>query len=266
MVGGAHGNPRVSTWTQADEGRLVEVTAPFERFGGPQAVNVGRMTGGPSGWLIVGNRSSGAAVWVSPDSVNFDLVERAPELASDERGRTLAFDAVTVPDGWLVVGSVRQGGRTVPAAWMSSDGRSWRRVTVPAAGSYGQLHRVALVNAHPVAVGPRTGGFGAWRDVEAGWEVAGEFGAVQGSAPPSVRGLVVVDDRLVATISTGTAYELWLSGDEGSTWQRVVGPPVTVPVGGDTAVAATAVGRRLLVAVDGGTGAGLWLTQEPLPG
>ncbi|GAB3940705.1 hypothetical protein GCM10027614_24810 [Micromonospora vulcania] len=65
-VGGAHGYPRVSTWRQRADGALVEVQASFETYGGPKAVNVSELAAGPSGWLIVGNRTAGAASWVSP--------------------------------------------------------------------------------------------------------------------------------------------------------------------------------------------------------
>ncbi|TDB69879.1 hypothetical protein E1165_27350, partial [Micromonospora sp. KC723] len=104
--GGAHANPRTSSWRQATDGSLVEVTAPFELYGGPRAVDVARMVSGDPGWLITGNRTSGAAVWLSPDSTRFTLVEAAAELASDARGETWNFDAVQVGSGWLAVGGL----------------------------------------------------------------------------------------------------------------------------------------------------------------
>ncbi|HYN93909.1 MAG TPA: hypothetical protein VES42_08680, partial [Pilimelia sp.] len=146
--GGAHGNPRVSSWRQRPDGALVEVRAHFELFGGPQAVNVFRITGGPAGWLIGGNRMSGAAVWVSPDAAAFRIVEREPRLATDPRGETWAFDVVPAPGGgWLLSGSLLRPGRTDrdPLMWSSPDGSRWSRVAVPATPEHEELRRVATV-------------------------------------------------------------------------------------------------------------------------
>nr|BFE76887.1 hypothetical protein GCM10020092_101880 [Actinoplanes digitatis] len=78
--GGAHGNPRVSTWYQRGE-VLAEAPAPFETYGGDTAVDVGPISGGPAGFLIAGNRTSGAAAWISADGTDFRLFEGAPGLA-----------------------------------------------------------------------------------------------------------------------------------------------------------------------------------------
>ncbi len=59
MSGGAHGNPRVVTFTSEDRGAWVDVSAPFEQYGGPSAVNVGPVASGDAGWLITGNRRTG---------------------------------------------------------------------------------------------------------------------------------------------------------------------------------------------------------------
>lgn len=263
-AGGAHGNLRVSTWTQVG-GRLTEVAAPFERYGGPEAVNVGRVAGGPAGWLIVGNRSGGAAVWVSPDSATFELIDEAPQLMSDERGRTLAFDVAATATGWLVVGSVRHGGRTEPVAWSSADGRRWRRVVVPAAGGYGELRRVTRVGATAVAVGLRGGGFGVWSDGGHGWVPVGRFGVVGDRGLPGVLGLTAIGDQIVAAVSTGATAELWISGDRGRSWRELAGPPVAMVTDGDAALAVADAGGRILVAVDDGERAGLWLAGGPVP-
>ena len=261
-VGGVHGNPRVSTWAQADEGRLAEVPTPFERFGGPEAVNVARMVGGPPGWLIVGNRVRGAAVWLSADATEFELVDGAPELASDARGRTWVFDAVATTQGWLAVGAVRHTGRTTPepVAWTSGDGRTWRRLDVPVAGGSGELQRVATVDGVPVAVGLSDGRFGAWRAGGDGWARVGRFGTVTGPGLPSVRGVAVAGDRLVVAVVDGSGHELWTSTDHGGSWRRIVAPLGTAQLDGDSGIAVATAGDRLLLAVDDAGGATMWLT------
>ncbi|WP_258395457.1 hypothetical protein [Micromonospora saelicesensis] len=256
--GGAHGNPRTGTWRQASDGTLHEVDAPFERYAGPRAVNVARLAAGPQGWLIAGSRIDGAAAWISPDAAGFALVEGAPELAGDERGRTAAYDAVAVPSGWLVVGSLLPPGGTAlaPLAWSSTDGRSWQRAALPVADGRGQAQRVAVLGDVPVAVGPVRAGFGSWRLTTQGWRPAGGFGAA-GPGVASAAGLVAVGQRLVAVTRDGDRHGLWLSVDVGESWRPMI-MPQPVPDSGDTAVAVTSTGDRLLLVADDGKTSRAW--------
>lgn len=263
-TGGAHGNPRVSTWRQRPDGGLVEVSASFEAYGGPKAVNVSRLAGGPAGWLVVGNRSSGAAAWVSPDAADFALVEGVPELASDGRGISWAFDAVGVPGGWLAVGGVLPAGRIDrdPVAWSSADGRSWRRTSLSGTDRYEELQRVALIDDAVVAVGLRGTAFGAWRRDGDRWVAVGGFGGTAPSKVPSVDGLVAADGRLVAAVSDGTSRSVWTSADRGGSWQRME-LPGPVPAGADRDVAVVAVGKRLWIFADDGVRPTVWLAEMP---
>jgi hypothetical protein len=260
-VGGAHGNPRVSTWWQRGDGTLVEVAASFELYGGPKAVNVSRLAAGPAGWLIVGNRASGAAAWVSPDAAEFTLIEDAPELSTDEQGVTWAFDAVAGPWGWLAVGGLLPPGRIDrdPVTWTSVDGRDWSRTMLPGTEAYEEMQRVVLVDGAPVGVGLRGRGFGTWRRESTGWTAAGWFGGVAGGVP-SVGGLAAVGGRVMAVVSDGERYGGWLSEDRGDGW-RVVELPVTAPVGADRSVSLTADGQRWWLAVDDGSGTSLWIAR-----
>jgi hypothetical protein len=264
-VGGAHGNPRVSSWRQLDDGSLDEVLAGFELYGGPYAVNVARLTAGPAGWLIVGNRTSGAAVWLSPDSKQFRILEGVPGLASDGAGETWLFDAVPVTDGWLAVGGIIGKGRIDrdPMAWTSPDGRTWTRVEVPGTEEYDELQRVVVADDTPVAVGLRGRAFGAWRREGDGWAAAGGFGAPAGSGVPAVRGLAVTPDGVLAATSDGVAHALWLSPDRGGSW-RGVSAPAAMPVGADKAVAVAAGGGSLLLLVDDGRAGRAWLAPTPV--
>ncbi|MEH0829043.1 MULTISPECIES: hypothetical protein [unclassified Micromonospora] len=270
-VGGAHGYPRVSTWRQRPDGGLVEVSASFETYGGPTAVNVSRLTGGPAGWLIVGNRSSGAAAWVSPDAADFALVEGAPELASDGRGVSWAFDAVGVPEGWLAVGGVLPAGRIDrdPMAWSSRDGRTWSRTALPGTDRYEELQRVVLVDGVAVALGLLGQSFGVWRRDGAGWAAVGGFGGAVASPAagarsgvPAVDGLVAAGGRLVATVSDGASRSVWISIDLGTSW-RGVDLPFPVPAGADRDVAVVAVGERLWLFGDDGVRSAAW--SAPMP-
>lgn len=267
QAGGVHGNPRVSGWRQPDGGSLVEVPARFELYGGPTAASVTRMTAGSPGWLIVGNRISGAAVWTAPDPTAFEIVEAAPGLASDAEGRTWAFDATAGPDGWSAVGAIGRAGRVErdPMAWVSADGLHWRRQEVPAITGYDELQRIVTVDGHRIALGPRGSRYGAWRDDGHGWTVVGEFGTTDGDGPATVAGLVGIDGQLWAAASDGTGYRLWISDDEGGSWRAVQGPAPAMPAGADRGVALGVQDHRLLLAVDDGAGARLWSTGTPVP-
>ncbi|MBE1492215.1 hypothetical protein [Plantactinospora soyae] len=267
-AGGVHGNPRVTGWRQTDDGFLAEVPAPFELFGGPTAASVARMAGGPSGWLIVGNRISGAAAWVTGDPAAFEIVEAAPGLASDAAGRTWAFDATAGPGGWLAVGGIGRSGRVErdPVAWVSRDGRGWQRQEVPAITGYDELQRVTVVDGHRIAVGPRGTTFGTWRDDGSGWVPAGRFGSTEGGGTATVSGLVGIDGQLYAAVSDGTAQRLWISDDEGGSWRPMRGPVPNLPAGAARAVTLGTQGHRLVLAVDDGTHSTLWSTGTPVPG
>ncbi|MGC5051993.1 hypothetical protein ACLQ2S_11150 [Micromonospora sp. DT48] len=258
-VGGAHGNPRVATWGQRGDGALVEVAASFELYGGPKAVNVSRLAAGDAGWLIVGNRASGAAAWVSPDAAEFTLIEGAPQLSTDEQGVTWASDAVAGPSGWLAVGGLLAPGRIDrdPVAWTSVDGRDWRRTVLAGTEAYEEMQRVVLVGGTPVGVGLRGRGFGAWRAEPTGWTAAGGFGAVVGGVP-SVGGVAASADGILAVVSDGERYGGWLSVDRGDRW-RAVELPVAAPAGADRAVGLAADGQRWWLSVDDGVQPSLWV-------
>jgi hypothetical protein len=205
--GGAHGNPRTSTWYQRPDGSLAEAAAPFETYGGDTAVDVGRISGGTAGFLIAGNRTSGAAAWLSPDGTRFRLFENAPGLA-----RAFARDGAVLDGRFLLIG----GFGNAPAAWSSVDGSSWQRAEVPDEDGYDELQRVVRLGDQLIAVGPRGDTFGAWQGPD--WTAVGRFGKPDATG---VRSLTVSAGRLYAA-----AGGLWRSGDGGRSWV-----PVTTPRG-----------------------------------
>lgn len=265
-VGGAHGNPRVSTWFQQPDGSLTEVKARFELYGGPVAINVSRMAAGPKGWMITGNRYSGAAVWTSADSAKFEILEDAPELSSDDRGETWAADVAVTPDGWLVAGGIILSGRTDrdPMAWRSTDGVTWRRTAVVGETEYDEFQRAAVSgDGTGYAVGLRGLKFGAWRLEGDQWEARARFGASSGAGVLSVSGLTVTGEQLVASVSDGAQYALWLSPDGGASW-RTVAAPAAMPWGASQAVSVFAADGRLLLLADDGQAGRVWRSETPL--
>ncbi|MCU7723100.1 hypothetical protein ODJ79_05180 [Actinoplanes sp. KI2] len=233
VPGGAHGNPRVSSW-RLDGGRMVENPAPFETYGGDTAVDVGRLAAGPAGFAIAGNRSSGAAAWLAPPGARvFTLFENAPGLA----GATVARDAVALPDGrWAIVGGeARRGSADQRAAvWTTTDGRAWTRDDPPAEGGYNELQRAVRDGDDVVAAGARGTRFGLWRWHAGRWTTGQAFGG----DPAGVRSMAVADGR---TVVVGGG--LFLDG-------RKIDSP-------EPPVAVAARGRQVLLV----TRARLWLAQ-----
>jgi hypothetical protein len=263
--GGVHGNPRVSTWRQVADGSVVEVPAEFEVFGGPDAVNVGRIAGGPAGWVVAGNRVTGAAAWSSAaDAGEFRLVSGVPPLASDETDRTWAADVVATGSGWVLVGSVRGAQRPggAPVAWTSADGRGWRRV-LGGAGPAGDLQRVVVAGERLVAVGRRGDGVGAWVAGPGGadWRPGGALVSATGGVPAEVAGLAAVGGGALAVVLGGDGGAAWFSAD-GGVWSRVE-LPGPLPSGAQRWVAAAGAGDRLVLLTDGAGGVGGWSARVP---
>jgi hypothetical protein len=282
--GGAHGNPRVATWYQRDDGSLTEVEAYFELYGGGDHVGVSHIAGGPAGWVIAGNRVSGAAVWVSADAHEFELIEYgggkvsgitgstaspAPSAGASPTGGpdpTAAADVVATSDGWMVVGSVLPTGRTGrdAATWSSTDGRSWARQTVPATDGDDALLRVAKVSDGLLAVGVRGDAFGAWTrsDEKDQWVAAGAFGRTRGQIAAGVGGIAPLGDRVLVATEAGGGRQLWSTDPAGRAFAPVTAP-AAVPAGGETAMTVAGAGGVVLLVADDGRAGGVWLATGP---
>jgi hypothetical protein len=261
-VGGAHGNPRTSSWYQRDDGSFTEVLAEFELFGGPTAINVGRLAAGPGGWLIAGNRYSGAAVWTSADARQFILQENKTSLASDPAGDTWAADGSGTADGgWILAGGFLGDGRTDrdPMAWRSADGVTWSRMSTPATPAYDEFQRLAVAGDSVWAAGTFGGTFAVWRLDGQSWPQVGRFGAARGSGLQAVRSFVVRERCLLATIADGTEHQLWASAD-GTVWQQIA-VPLTVTVAAGQTLSISAVDQRILLIADDGQGSRAWVGE-----
>ena len=186
-TGGSHGMARTSNWYAVAGGPLHEVISAVELYGGAQSIALNRLAGGPSGWVIAGAREDangdpGAAVWVSPDAVDFSLVDNDPALESRTGEVASATDVTWDGHAWTLVGdrtvvTPGRAGRTA-MAWTSADGRTWTRQYAPAAGADADaLQRIVPYRGGVLALGLRGNRFGAWRRDAAGrWTRAGAFG------------------------------------------------------------------------------------------
>lgn len=269
--GGAHGNPRVSSWYQRADGVFVDVIAGYTLYGGAEATNVSRIAAGPGGFLISGNRVSGAAVWTSADAREFALHDDVPELVSGPDRATLAIGQVHDGERWVVVGSASLTGRLarVPMAWTSPDGLTWTDEDVPRTDEFNDLEQVAVVDDELVALGLRGQAYGVWTRVADGrWELGEAFGAVQTSGgSPAVSSLVSLptgagqDRRLLASVADGESYQLWSSTAPDS-WSRV-SVPLEPEIGSERNLSVSARGQDVLLVADDGADGRLWLATWP---
>ena len=263
--GGAHGNPRVTSFRLASDGRLVDVPALFTQYGGVSATNVGPISGGDAGWLIAGNRLSGPGVWVTDDPRAFTLVEGEPGLTDDGDLESLAQAGAWDGSRWVLVGAGAREGHQLdrdPLAWTSADGLAWQPEPLPAEPENEDVHRVVrLPEGDLLAVGIRGDTFAAWRRTEDGWQRSVRFGrqADDWVGAAYVASLVGTDAGVLATLSDGAAYQLWHSGD-GRDWEQLAVPTAPVVAGDHTLVVGT--GGRLLLLADEGDGGRVW-TGEP---
>jgi hypothetical protein len=269
-AGGAHGNPRTATWVASGTRPLTEVPNPFELYGGPNAIGVGRLTAGPAGWLLSGarlnaNGQPGAAVWAASDGRTFQLVDADPELESDARGQTSGVDVLAGPDGFTLVGSVfplnGQHAARAPLAWTSRDGVHWHRVAVPAPGEDAELQRAVPDGDGLLVLGVRGAGFGVWHASAdggdpAGWHALTRFGDFHGTGLPGVTGLATLAGTAYAVVADGERYQLWAARDRAE-WGQVV-LPVQPTVGEGHQVALAGAADALLLAVEDGAATRLW--------
>lgn len=264
--GGAHGIPRVSSWYQRADGTLVDAVAPFTLFGGSQAVDVGRLAGGPLGWMIAGSRTSGAAVWTSPDATRFALHDHDPALAGDRLVQTSAVDVTASTGGWTVVGRAQTGGRAAPApmAWTSPDGARWTRQPVPAGSTgYADLQRVVAPGDRVVAVGLRGERLGVWFRERDRWRAGPAFAALDPlrRSAPFVSGLATAGGDVLVAASDGSRFGLWAGPVAGPLAEvRVPARPTT---SGDHQLTVAADGDAVLLLADDGTTSRVWLGAWP---
>jgi hypothetical protein len=262
--GGAHGNPRVTTFFEK-EGGLDDQRAPFNLYGGATATNVGPITGADRGWLITGNRISGPAVWHSSDGRDFAIEEDVPGLADEEDFGALAQAATWDGERWVVVGggNARSTLDRQPVVWVSADARSWDRLEVPGSEEFDDLERVVAVDEDLVALGLRGDAFGVWHRDDDSWGMGETFGTLPEDArsSPFVSSLVTGAGGLWATTSDGAGFALWQSTD-GSTWNAVTIPEAPPETGGERILTVAANDDIVLLLADDGIAGRLWWSVE----
>jgi hypothetical protein len=262
--GGAHGMPRTASWRERPDGSLAAVHTAFVTFGGSRAVSVNALEGGPHGYMIAGTRSSGAAVWTSPNGRPFRLHEGVPGLASTRTARTQGTDVVPAGHGWLVVGvSTEDDGRPVATVWTPAGPGRWFRQDLPGGDVVSTADHVTQIGSGPLVAGLMDDRFGLWHRDGAAWTLQGTFGqtAAHGGSAAYVSGLAWTGSLVLATYSDGATYRLAVGGTslDPSTL------PVSVSVSGDHTVDVATHGTDALLVTDDGRHGQVWLTHVPSP-
>jgi hypothetical protein len=263
-VGGAHLMPRTQSWYRRADGSFVAVEAPYVLYGGVRSVRVGHLVGGPRGFLIAGSRTTGAAVWRSPDGRSFRIEEDAPGLADGGGRATQALDASWHDGAWWVVGiSTDRAGFLSAVSWTSADGARWTRNPLPGGHAIATAERAAPTSQGMLAVGRDNGAFGAWTLADGTWSSPAAFGRTEPDAQEAayVSSLAVAGDTVAVTYSDGSYFRL-ASGKVGGGWPDQP-LPESVPVNGDDQVAVAGHGDAFLLLADDGTRGRVWLGRAP---
>jgi hypothetical protein len=261
--GGAHGIPRYATWQERADGSLAVVHASFVLYGGTRSVAVNRLVGGRAGYLVVGTRTSGAAVWASPTGAAFRLHDGVPGLASTPSRQTQADDAVSAVRGWVVCGTTTGGdGRVAATVWTGS-GEAWTSHVLPGGDTISTAERATRVGSGPLVAGLLDDRFGVWAPQGSGWRVRGTFGErdADGTSAAYVSGLAWASGQIVATYSDGSVFRLAVGGSS----PAASALPTTVDVRGDHTVTVATHQGDVLLLTDDGRGGRAWLARVPAP-
>ena len=238
--GGAHGNPRWTTWS--GRGALREDPQPFTTFGGTRGGSLTGVVATPGGPVLVGSRVSEDVPGL--DVVLWDLVGRrwtqrssaGTALAADAETQPSAHAATSGPGGVVVAGSLTGGSRTRPVVWLGAE----RRVDLPAGDAVVAEADAVACDGDCLVPGVADGRL-------VGWWVAPD-GTVRPARLPAVRAegaLVALDGSAVVAAGRQVLVE------DGDGWTRTTAP------GPVTGVAVTGAARWVA------TARGLWRVRTP---
>jgi len=248
---------QVTSWTSTD-GYWWHEGLPFDVTGLDNAVWIEQLVEGPAGLLALGyvpgclddgtgcRPQPAVGIWRSTDGLTWQRLD----LAAFAGGSP--FDMAAGPKGYLATGTTADGD---PAAWLSSDGKAWHAVSLPAttfaATSFSGGYVLAGGSGITGAIGVPAGGSSApttpaiwWSADGVAWSREALAGArLETNAQASV---LSVSGKLVAhvigwdSLAPPSGDDLaWTSAD-GQTWKATTQPfpiaPAVVMLDGHQAV------------------------------
>ena len=117
-------------------------------------ISVVSATAGPAGYVVLGKLAAAgggcvADVWWSPNLTSW---KQAHDV-NDTTGSSQTLAVAALPHGFVSVGS-HEGH---PAAWVTSDGTTWRTIVLSSGPDNAQLNQIAVIGAQVVATGGSDG-------------------------------------------------------------------------------------------------------------
>jgi hypothetical protein len=294
-VGSADGYPAV--WRRVSDGPWTLVSSLTQVSAGTDLAELSAVTHGPHGWLAVGPgplvlTSSDGTTWRSSSGITQDLAGvSAVQAASGphgyvitgtvaEPGGAYSRDVWWSPDlvAWTKARDVNDTGGSsrvlavaagpvgfvsagshdkLPAAWTSSDGRTWTAVSMPlpTGATAGVIQQVAVNGSHVVALGRQTTAHGVQPLAERSDDGGKTWQPVPFTAPgPGVRftALTASGGGFTAAAQFGssggtTAAAVWTSAN-GTSWARSSVSGLTD--GGSHAITALAASGSAVTGID----------------
>jgi hypothetical protein len=260
-AGGAHGMPRSSMWRGRADGSMVATRNPFEVFGGPNVGSYGTMAADARGWVMVGTRTTGGAVWSSQDGGHYRLREGVFGAGSFVR------DVRRDDAGWVAAGFVVEDGAPRPEAWTSPDARRWTPHGLAVQGDgLSEAGRLAPLEGSDLSLaGFDSGRLALWDEAGGAWSREAALPkalsslAAGGGQPAYVTGAAAGHPGLAVTFSDGTTFR-GVNRTPSGTWLRLP-LPERVPVSGDALVAVIPYGGSIALLVDDGRSGRLYLER-----
>jgi hypothetical protein len=248
-------NRGCALWVSADGGSTWHrgaLTPPAA--GGASAGQLAGVAHGPSGWLAVGGASAvttgtaaalGPAVIGSPDGRTWTT--SGSQAAFDGPGRVVTAAVAADPGGYVIVGQVSTGSRTVAAAWYAQGLTGWRRAADARPGALDgpgnrAMNAVSATSRGFVAVGAVGQRPAAWvSGTGRTWTLVTL--ALPAGAASAAFDYVAADGGMVAAVGTEVTAAgqrrpfAAVSMDAGATWTQAQLP---LPPGRSSAGAASA--------------------------
>lgn len=255
--GGAHGNPRWTTWEGGAAGVVEQPEQPLSVFGGWGAGGLAGITLTADGPVIVGTRTGEVPgldirLWLPDGDDWVEQPSAGTALAASDDVRPVATDVVVDGDALLITGLVQSDdGRVAAAVWRApGPAGPWQRVDLPAEGRVVSAQDALCDAGRCLVVGRADGGVAAW------WVEGAE---VSPTTLPEVPPGRTTDDVPAPVLWQGTFAVVLPNGEDGLVavseddgWRTLPGPP------GRPVAAAAAHGALHVVTEDGG----LWSAQR----
>jgi hypothetical protein len=190
----------------------------------PDASNLNGITAWKDSFRAIGvdHVTGGAAIWSSDDGTTWQKLDASPPVFLQAE-----YPTAIVTDGTrlVIIGYKNDGAAGLPRAWVSTNGRTWKRATGFPAGSVGFFGKAAAGRA----------GFAGVLETQTATHIATSKDGMHwtahaiaaGESAPVVKQLVETASGYLAVGNVGNPADaaVWTSA-RGDTWTRAVSAPL----------------------------------------